>query len=348
MFTIDQRQIGGGHPVFIIAELSANHNGSLQTAIETIRAAKKAGADAIKLQTYTADSITLNCDQSDFIIKGTIWEGRKLHDLYAEAYTPWEWHARLFEVAKEEGLICFSSPFDVKAVDFLEELNVPAYKIASFEITDIPLIRYTASKQKPLILSTGIATKEDIELAIATCREVGNNQLALLKCTSSYPAPIDEANLTMIPQFEKDFDVIPGLSDHTMGSIVPIVATSLGAKIIEKHFILDRTMGGPDASFSMNPTEFKEMVDAVREAESALGNHDYQLTKKQQDGRQFARSLYISADLNAGEVVTEKHIRSVRPGYGAHPKYLDQLIGKRANRDLTIGDRVELTYFDEV
>jgi pseudaminic acid synthase len=348
MFTIDQRQIGGGHPVFIIAELSANHNGSLQTAIDTIRAAKKAGADAIKLQTYTADSITLNCDQPDFIIKGTIWEGRKLHDLYAEAYTPWEWHARLFEVAKEEGLICFSSPFDVKAVDFLEELNVPAYKIASFEITDIPLIRYTASKQKPLILSTGIATKEDIELAIATCREVGNNQLALLKCTSSYPAPIDEANLTMIPQFEKDFDVIPGLSDHTMGSIVPIVATSLGAKIIEKHFILDRSMGGPDASFSMNPTEFKEMVDAVRAAESALGNHDYQLTKKQQDGRQFARSLYVSADIKAGDIVTEKHIRSVRPGYGAHPKYLDQLIGKRANRDLTIGDRVELTYFDEV
>jgi pseudaminic acid synthase len=348
MFTIDQRQIGGEHPVFIIAELSANHNGSLQTAIDTIRAAKKAGADAIKLQTYTADSITLNCDQPDFIIKGTIWEGRKLHDLYAEAYTPWEWHARLFEVAKEEGLICFSSPFDVKAVDFLEELNVPAYKIASFEITDIPLIRYTASKQKPLILSTGIATKEDIELAIATCREVGNNQLALLKCTSSYPAPIDEANLTMIPQFEKDFDVIPGLSDHTMGSIVPIVATSLGAKIIEKHFILDRSMGGPDASFSMNPTEFKEMVDAVRAAESALGNHDYQLTKKQQDGRQFARSLYISADIKAGDIVTEKHIRSVRPGYGAHPKYLDQLIGKRANRDLTIGDRVELTYFDEV
>ena len=348
MFTIDQRQIGGEHPVFIIAELSANHNGSLQTAIDTIRAAKKAGADAIKLQTYTADSITLNCDQPDFIIKGTIWEGRKLHDLYAEAYTPWEWHARLFEVAKEEGLICFSSPFDVKAVDFLEELNVPAYKIASFEITDIPLIRYTASKQKPLILSTGIATKEDIELAIATCREVGNNQLALLKCTSSYPAPIDEANLTMIPQFEKDFDVIPGLSDHTMGSIVPIVATSLGAKIIEKHFILDRSMGGPDASFSMNPTEFKEMVDAVRAAESALGNHDYQLTKKQQDGRQFARSLYVSADIKAGDIVTEKHIRSVRPGYGAHPKYLDQLIGKRANRDLTIGDRVELTYFDEV
>jgi pseudaminic acid synthase len=348
MFTIDQRQIGGEHPVFIIAELSANHNGSLETAIETIRAAKIAGADAIKLQTYTADSITLNCDQPDFIIKGTIWEGRKLHDLYAEAYTPWEWHARLFEVAKEEGLICFSSPFDVKAVDFLEELNVPAYKIASFEITDIPLIRYTASKQKPLILSTGIATKEDIELAIATCRGVGNNQLALLKCTSSYPAPIDEANLKMIPQFEKDFDVIPGLSDHTMGSIVPIVATSLGAKIIEKHFILDRSMGGPDASFSMNPTEFKEMVDAVREAESALGNHDYQLTKKQQDGRQFSRSLYISADIKAGDIVTEKHIRSVRPGYGAHPKYLDQLIGKRANRDLTIGDRVELTYFDEV
>ena len=346
MFTIDQRPIGENAPVFIIAELSANHNGSIETAIATIRAAKKAGADAIKLQTYTADSITLNCDKPDFIIKGTIWEGRKLHELYQEAYTPWEWHARLFEVAKEEGLICFSSPFDSKAVDFLEELDVPAYKIASFEITDIPLIRYTASKQKPLILSTGIASKEDIELAISTCKEVGNHQLALLKCTSSYPAPIEEANLAMIPQFEKDFGIIPGLSDHTMGSTVPVVATSLGAKIIEKHFILDRSIGGPDASFSMNPEEFSEMVIAVRAAESAIGKNDYQLTQKQLDGRQFSRSLYFAKDINAGEIITAEHIRSVRPGFGLHPKYLSQLIGKRINCNQTCGDRVELSYFD--
>lgn len=346
MFTIEDRPIGTNAPVFIIAELSANHSGQLETAIETIRAAKKAGADAIKLQTYTADSITLDSDRPDFIIKGTIWEGKKLHDLYQEAYTPWEWHARLFEVAKEEGLICFSSPFDRAAVDFLETLNAPAYKIASFEITDIPLIRYTASKMKPIILSTGIASKEDINLAIATCRETGNHQIALLKCTSSYPAPIDEANMAMIPQFEKDFGVIPGLSDHTMGSIVPIVATTLGAKIIEKHFILDRSIGGPDASFSMNPEEFKEMVTSVRAAESAIGKNDYQLTQKQRDGRQFSRSLYFAKDIQAGEIVTEEHIRSVRPGYGLHPKFLNQLIGKSVNCSLSKGDRVELTYFD--
>jgi pseudaminic acid synthase len=346
MFTIEDRPIGTNAPVFIIAELSANHSGQLETAIETIRAAKKAGADAIKLQTYTADSITLDSDRPDFIIKGTIWEGKKLHDLYQEAYTPWEWHARLFEVAKEEGLICFSSPFDRAAVDFLETLNAPAYKIASFEITDIPLIRYTASKMKPIILSTGIASKEDINLAIATCRETGNHQIALLKCTSSYPAPIDEANMAMIPQFEKDFGVIPGLSDHTMGSIVPMVATTLGAKIIEKHFILDRSMGGPDASFSMNPEEFKEMVTSVRAAESAIGKNDYQLTQKQLDGRQFSRSLYFAKDIQTGEIVTEEHIRSVRPGYGLHPKFLNQLIGKSVNCSLSKGDRVELTYFD--
>ena len=346
MFKIDQREIGKGAPVFIIAELSANHNGSLETAIETIRAAKKAGADAIKLQTYTADSITLDCDKPDFIIKGTIWDGRKLHDLYKEAYTPWEWHSRLFEVAKEEGLICFSSPFDEAAVDFLEELGTPAYKIASFEITDIPLIRYTARKMKPIILSTGIATKEDIVLAIDTCRSVGNNQIALLKCTSSYPAPIEEANMAMIPVFENDFDVVPGLSDHTMGSIVPIVATTLGAKIIEKHFILNRSMGGPDASFSMNPDEFAEMVQSVRKAESAIGRNDYHLTQKQLDGRQFARSLYISQSIKAGEILTKEHIRSVRPGFGLHPKYVEQLIGKKVNRDLELGDRVELSYFD--
>ncbi|MNJ86290.1 Pseudaminic acid synthase [compost metagenome] len=332
--------------VFIIAELSANHNGSLETAIETIRAAKRAGADCIKLQTYTADTITLDSDKEDFLIKGTIWDGRRLHELYREAYTPWEWHETLFKVAQEEGLICFSSPFDLSAVDFLESLNAPAYKIASFEITDIPLIRYTASKGKPIIISTGIADYDAISLAVETCREAGNEQVILLKCTSSYPAPIEEANMRMVDQIAKDFNVLTGLSDHTMGSIVPIVAVSLGAKIIEKHFILDRSIGGPDASFSMNEEEFKEMVDQVRLAEKAVGISDYSLTPKQEAGKVFSRSLYISQDLKAGETVTEQHIRSVRPGFSLHPKYYSEIIGKRALKDFTVGDRIKKEDFE--
>jgi pseudaminic acid synthase len=331
--------LGNQNGVFIIAELSANHNGSIETAIETIKAAKRAGADAIKLQTYTADTITIDCDKDDFIIKGTIWEGRKLYDLYKEAYTPWEWHETLFKVAKAEGLECFSSPFDKTAVDFLEELDCPIYKIASFEITDIPLIEYTASKGKPIILSTGIATLEDIELAIATCRNVGNNQIALLKCTSSYPAPIEEANMSMIPEFAKRFNVISGLSDHTMGSTVPVVATVLGAKIIEKHFILDRSIGGPDASFSMNEQEFTEMVKAVREAEQAIGNISYELTEKQIKGRDFSRSLYVAEDIKKGDDITEEHVRSIRPGFGGHPKDLKNIIGTIADRDWEVGER---------
>lgn len=328
--------------VFIIAELSANHNGNLETAIKTIRAAKRAGADAIKLQTYTADTITIDSDKPDFLIKGTIWEGRKLHDLYKEAYTPWEWHAELFKVAKEEGLICFSSPFDKTAVDFLEDLNVPAYKIASFEITDIPLIAYTASKGKPIILSTGIASLEDIELALETCRKAGNNDIALLKCTSSYPAPIDEANMAMIQEFKERFGVIPGLSDHTLGATVPIVATTLGAKIIEKHFILDKSVGGPDASFSLDEQEFTAMVKAVREAEKAVGKVDFTLTEKQIKGKDFSRSLYVVKNIKKGEVITEEHVRSIRPGFGLHPKYLPEILGKTANRDLEKGERFEL------
>nr|WP_294859559.1 pseudaminic acid synthase [uncultured Fluviicola sp.] len=327
--------------VFIIAELSANHNGSLETAIETIRAAKRAGADCIKLQTYTADTMTLVSDKDDFVIKGTIWDGANLHQLYQQAYTPWEWHAKLFQAAEEEGLICFSTPFDKSSVDFLETLDVPAYKIASFEITDIPLIQYTASKGKPIIISTGIAEYEDIALAVKTCRDAGNDQIILLKCTSSYPAPIEEANMCMVEQIAKDFHVLTGLSDHTMGSIVPIVAVSLGAKVIEKHFILDRSIGGPDASFSMNEQEFKEMVDQVRLAEKAVGVVDYRLTPKQEAGKVFSRSLYISNDLKKGEIVTEKHIRSVRPGYSLHPKYYSELIGKKALKDFSVGDRIK-------
>jgi pseudaminic acid synthase len=329
--------------VFIIAELSANHNGSLDVAIDTIKAVKRAGADAIKLQTYTADTLTIDCDKKDFVIRSnSIWDGRTFYELYQEAYTPWEWHETLFDVAKEEGLICFSSPFDKTSVDFLELLNVPAYKIASFEITDIPLIEYVASKGKPIIISTGIAELEDIELALDTCRRMGNNDIALLKCTSSYPAPINEANMIMIKDFAERFNVISGLSDHTLGATVPIVATTFGAKIIEKHFILDRSIGGPDSSFSMNEQEFKAMVDAIREAESAIGKIDYHLTEKQRKGRDFSRSLYVVKDISEGEMITYENVRSIRPGFGLHPKYLNEIIGKKVKTNKLFGDRVEL------
>ena len=327
---------------FIIAELSANHGGELDIALETIRAAKRAGADCIKLQTYTADTITIDSEKNDFLIKGTIWEGRKLHDLYKEAYTPWVWHKKLMDVAKEEGLICFSSPFDKSAVDFLESLNVPAYKIASFEITDIPLIEYVASKGKPIILSTGIAEEADIELALDACRRMGNNDIALLKCTSSYPAPIEEANMSMVKDLAERYNVISGLSDHTIGSTVPIVATCFGAKIIEKHFILDRTIGGPDASFSMNEQEFKSMVTAVRETEKAIGVINYTLTKKQLKGKDFSRSLYVVENIKNGDLITEKNIRSIRPGFGLHPKYYNKVLGKKVKRNLEKGDRLKL------
>ena len=328
--------------VFIIAELSANHNGSLGTALETVKAAKRAGANCIKLQTYTADTITLDSDKPDFIIQGTIWEGKKLYDLYKEAYTPWEWHEHLFKAAAQEGLICFSSPFDKTSVDFLETLNVPAYKIASFEITDIPLIEYIASKMKPIIISTGIAREDDIVLALDACRRMGNNNIALLKCTSSYPAPIEEANICMVKDLAIRFNVISGLSDHTLGNTVAIVATVFGAKIIEKHFIIDREIGGPDASFSMNEEEFTTMVKAIREAEKAIGIVDYELTEKQIKGRDFKRSLYIAENILKGEVFTEDNLRSVRPGFGLHPKYYAKLIGTPPFKDYEKGDRLTL------
>ena len=332
--------------VFIIAELSANHNGSIKTAIDTIRAAKRTGADAIKLQTYTPDTITLNSRNKDFLLKqGTIWDGKYLHDLYKEAYTPWEWHKELFKVAKEEGLICFSSPFDPTAVDLLEELDNPIYKIASFEITDIPLIQYVASKGKPVIISTGIATLEDIELAVDTCRNAGNDQIALLKCTSSYPAPIEEANLVMIKDLAERFNVVSGLSDHTLGITAPVVAVTQGAKVIEKHFILDKTIGGPDASFSLDEEEFTQMVKAVREAEAAIGNVDYTLTEKQLQGRNFCRSIYISKDVKKGDIVTLENLQSVRPGFGMHPKKLNKVLGKKFTQDCIAGTRaVEILF----
>ena len=336
---IGNLEINSDSKVFIIAELSANHNGSLDTALETIRAAKRAGADCIKLQTYTAETITIDSRKDDFLIKGTIWEGRNLHELYQEAYTPWEWHQALFEEAKNQGLICFSSPFDTTAVDFLESLNVPAYKIASFEITDVPLIEYVASKGKPIILSTGIAEIEDIELAIDACKRMGNDDIALLKCTSSYPAPIEEANMIMVQDLATRFGVISGLSDHTMGATVPVVATCFGAKIIEKHFILDREIGGPDASFSMNEEEFTAMVKAIREAEKAIGVVDYTLTEKQAKGKDFSRSLYVVQDIKAGEIITKENVRSIRPGFGLHPKYYNEILGKKAIVDIEKGSR---------
>lgn len=324
--------------VLIVAEISANHNGSKEIAIETIKAIKRAGADAVKLQTYTPDTITLNCHLDDFKIKqDTLWDGKYLYDLYKEAYTPWEWHEDLFHVAKEEGLICFSSPFDKTAVDFLENLGNPIYKIASFEITDIPLIEYVAKKMKPIVISTGIATEEDIQLAIDTCRMVGNNDITLLKCTSSYPAPIEEANLCMIKDLAMRFNVKSGLSDHTMGSIAPIVATTMGATMIEKHFILNRTIGGPDAEFSMEEEDFFRMVQDIRLAEQSIGKVTYELTYKMQQGRQFSRSLYVVEDMKEGDIITEKNVRSIRPGFGLHPKYFVNILGKKIASDLKKG-----------
>lgn len=343
MMLIDSRNIGKGNPCFIIAELSANHNGDLEVAKETIRAAKRTGADAIKLQTYTPDTLTIDCDNDYFKIEGgTLWDGKSLYELYGEAFTPWEWHAELFKVAEEEGLICFSSPFDKTAVDFLEKLNVPAYKIASFEIQDIPLIEYTASKGKPIIMSTGIATEEDIQLAVDTCRKVGNNDIILLKCTSSYPAPLELANLKTIPDLQSRFNVEVGFSDHTYGHLAPVVATTLGATVIEKHFILNKEVGGPDADFSLDVDEFSQMVTAVRDTEKLLGAVSYDISEKVQKNRKFARSLFIVDDVKKGEVVTEKNVRSIRPGYGLHPKHLNEVLGKSFSDDIIKGTPLTL------
>jgi len=321
----------------IIAELSANHGHKLEVAVETIRAAKRASADAIKLQTYTADTLTIDCDNGYFTIQKGLWKGRTLYNLYKEAYTPWKWHEELFRIAREEGLICFSTPFDKTAVDFLEQFDPPAYKIASFEIQDIPLIEYAASKGRPMIISTGIAELEDIDLAVNTCRNSGNENIILLKCTSSYPAPIEEANLMTIPDLKEIFNVEVGLSDHTMGIVAPIVAVALGATVIEKHFILDKSIGGPDASFSLDEKEFTEMVRAIRLAEQAIGKVSYELTDKVKASRKFSRSLFVVKDIKAGETFTEENVRSIRPGYGLHPKYLKEIIGKIAKSDIEKG-----------
>lgn len=327
--------------VYIIAELSANHNGSLQNALNTIKAAKEIGANAVKLQTYTADTITLDCDREDFIIKGgTLWDKSSLYDLYVKAYTPWEWHEELFHYARSLDIDIFSSPFDKTAVDFLEQFNPCAYKIASFEITDYQLIRYTASKMRPMIISTGVGTEEEIEDAVNICREVGNNEIVLLQCTSAYPAPLEEANLLMIKELAQKFNVVSGFSDHTLGDTAPIVATTLGAKVIEKHFILDKAIGGADAAFSLDKSEFSQMIRSVRDSEKLIGKIDFSLSEKKRSSRRFARSLYVSKDIKKGEVFTEDNIKSVRPGYGLHPKYFYKILGKKAEKDFSFGDRL--------
>ena len=325
---------------FIIAELSANHGGKIEIAKESIKVAKEIGADAIKLQTYTADTITLDCHREDFIIKGgTLWDDRKLYDLYVEASLPWAWHKELFEYAREIGIDIFSSPFDKTAVDFLEEFNPSAYKIASFEITDYELVRYVASKGRPIIISTGIATIDEIQDVVDICRDEGNHEIVLLKCTSAYPAPLEDANLKMIPNLSETFGVISGFSDHTIGSTAPIVAVTLGAKVIEKHFILDKSIGGADAEFSMDREGFANMIKEIRATEKLLGRVDYALDEKRKQSRRFSRSLYVAKDIKKGEVLTKENIRSVRPAYGMHPKYFDEVLGEVATKDYSFGDR---------
>jgi len=330
---------------FIIAELSANHNGDINIALDTVRAAKRVGADAIKLQTYRADTLTIDCKNDYFKINhGTEWDGEFLYDLYKRAYTPWEWHEEIFSLAKKEGLICFSSPFDNTAVDLLESLNNPIYKIASFEIQDIPLIEHAASKGKPMIISTGIAEIEDIELAIETCKKVGNDDITILKCTSAYPADPKDANLLTIPDIKNRFDVKVGLSDHTMGIEGPVVATTLGATVIEKHFILDKSIGGADAHFSLDEKEFAEMVKAVRIADQMMGKVDYESSEKKKKSRQFSRSLFIVEDVKSGDKITKENVRSIRPGFGIHPKYLTEIIGKKFNSDFQRGTPMSLDF----
>lgn len=333
---------------FIVAELSANHGHNLETALESVRAIAAAGVDAVKIQTYTADTMTLNCQKQDFVVSGgTIWDDTNLYDLYIQAYTPWEWHQAIFDEAKKCGIMCFSTPFDNTAVDFLEECDNPIMKIASFEITDVNLIRYAASKGKPMVISTGVATQKDIELAIQACHEAGNYNITLLRCVSAYPAPLENVNLRTMQDMKERYGVKVGLSDHTMGSDVAIAAVALGAGMVEKHFILDRAIGGPDAAFSMTVEEFKQMVTSIRNVEKALGKVDYPTDPTQIKGRQFSRSLYIAEDIKSGDIITEKNVRSVRPGYGLHPKYLNDCLGKKVNRDLEKGDRMKLEYVEK-
>ena len=335
---ISGRRIGSGYSTYVVAEMSANHSQKFDEAVKIIEAAKDAGADAIKLQTYTPDTLTIKCDSEYFKIgKGSVWEGRNLYDLYGEAYTPWEWQPKLKAIADQLGIDLFSTPFDHTAIDFLEEMDVPAYKIASFEIVDLPLIRRIARTGKPIIASTGMATLAEIEEAIETIRETGNNQLALLKCTSAYPAQPEEMNLKTIPHLGETFGLPVGLSDHTLGTYVPIAAVALGACIVEKHLTLSRSAPGPDSGFSLEPHEFKAMVAAVHTAEKALGNVHYGASKNESPSRSFRRSLFVVEDMKVGEKFTATKVRSIRPGHGLHTRHLEEVIGKHANQDIKRG-----------
>jgi pseudaminic acid synthase len=335
---INGRRIGKGYPIYIIAEMSANHNQDFDQAIEFIEAAKEAGADAVKLQTYTPDTLTIDCDNEHFKIgRGTIWEGRNLYDLYGAAYTPWQWQPKLKEVANDSGLDLFSTPFDHTAVDFLEEMQVPAYKIASFEIVDLPLVRRVAQTGKPIIMSTGMATLAEIDEAVCMAREAEATQIALLKCTSAYPAPPEEMNLCTIPHLAEAFNLLVGLSDHTLNIAVPIAAVALGACIVEKHLTLSRDHPGPDSSFSLEPHEFRAMVDAIRIAEKALGTVQYGVTDHEKASQVFRRSLFVVQDMKRGDVFTKENVRSIRPGHGLHTRNLEQIIGRRASQNIERG-----------
>lgn len=335
---IGNKNVGEGQPAMIVAELSGNHNGDYNRAVEIIHAAAEAGADAVKLQTYTADTITIDCNKPWFMTsEGSLWEGRTLHDLYKEAYTPWEWHEGLMKEAHNLGLECFSSPFDPTAVDYLENLNVPAYKIASFEINDIPLIRKIAKLHKPMIFATGIAYEEDIKLALDTCKEEGNENVILLKCVSAYPTPYSMVNLRMMQYLQDEYNCLTGLSDHTLGSVVAIGSISLGGKMIEKHLTLDRSAGGVDDAFSMEPAEFAEMVKNVRIMEQALGSYKYEISDEQAAERRLSRSLFVVKDINAGDLITPENVRSIRPGNGLHTKYYEEVLGMTAIHDIEKG-----------
>jgi N-acetylneuraminate synthase len=337
-FEINGSRIGSGQPTYIVAEMSANHGQNFDHAVKIVEAAKEAGVDALKLQTYTPDTLTLDCDKEPFQIgKGTIWEGRNLYELYGEAYTPWGWQPKLKEIANDLGLDLFSTPFDPTAVDFLEEMDVPAYKIASFEVVDLPLVRRIAQTGRPVIMSTGMATLAEIDEAVGAIREADNDQLALLKCTSAYPSPPEEMNLRTIPHLAEAFGVPAGLSDHTLGVAVPVAAVALGACIVEKHFTLSRDIPGPDSAFSLEPHEFKAMVEAIRVAERALGTVRYDVTEREVASRIFRRSLFVVRDIQAGEHFSEENIRSIRPGNGLHTRFLKNVIGQRATQNIERG-----------
>ncbi|MBQ5735104.1 MAG: pseudaminic acid synthase [Lachnospiraceae bacterium] len=342
---IENHVISENSPTYIVAEMSANHNMDFNRAKEIIKAAKESGADAIKIQTYTPDTITIDSDMPAFRTKG-IWEGRTLYELYGKAYTPWEWQRDLRDYARELEIDFFSSPFDLTAVDFLEDLEVPAYKIASFEINDIPFIRKIAQKGKPIIMSTGIAHLEDIDLAVRTCKKEKNENVILLKCISAYPAPYENMNLKVIPNMAETFDCICGLSDHSMGSEIAVCAVGLGAKVIEKHFTIRRADGGEDSKFSMEPHEFEKMVNEIRNVEKALGKVTYELNEAQMESRIFSRSLFVVEDIKAGEIFTSENVRSIRPGIGMHTKYWDDVLGKKARCDVKKGTPMDWKYIE--